>query len=206
MELRLAQKWFADGVALAEIADRLDRDKSTITRHCVKMVARKAQGRKRALSERQIDFLERRLHELIVAGLVTAEELNGASRLAIVNAWRPTTDEVPRTPLAVCDATSADGWFDYGLVHHSDCPCCAAMPGGDGSRCVWYNFYLPPSLRQRWYWYPRQRREEVLLFKTYDSAAKEAARFVAHSAFEVPGTPESAPERQSIECRVMCVW
>ena len=162
-------------------------------------------GKAAAVTRAHCDYTESsgpaRLHELIEAGLVTAEELNGASRLAIVNAWRPTTDEVPRTPLAVCDATSADGWFDYGLVHHSDCPCC-----GDGSRCVWYNFYLPPSLRQRWYWYPRQRREEVLLFKTYDSAAKEAARFVAHSAFEVPGTPESAPERQSIECRVMCVW
>ena len=87
VELRLAQKWFADGVALAEIADGLDRDKSTITRHCVKMVARKAQGRKRALSGRQIDFLERRLHELIVKANgryhVTAKMLKRSSRMKV---------------------------------------------------------------------------------------------------------------------------
>ena len=87
VELRLAQKWFADGVALAEIADGLDRYKSTITRHCVKMVARKAQGRKRALSEQQIDLLERRLHELIVKANgryhVTAKMLKRSSRMKV---------------------------------------------------------------------------------------------------------------------------
>ena len=87
VELRLAQKWFADGVALAEIADGLDRDKSTITRHCVKMVARKAQGRKRAFSERQIDFLERRLHELIAKANkrdhVRAKMLKRSSRMKV---------------------------------------------------------------------------------------------------------------------------
>ena len=85
-----------------------------------------------------------------------------------------------------------------GLVH--------AEADAGQRRLVWYNRYLPYNARQRWYWFPRQRREEVLLFKTYDSDVSAAARFVAHSAFEVPGTPVDAPERDSIECRVACLW
>ena len=89
-----------------------------------------APGKAAAVTRAHCDYTDHsgraRLSELVDAGLVREHELAGATRLAIVNAWRPTTDVVPRTPLAVCDATTASGWFDYGLVHHEDCPCCAA--------------------------------------------------------------------------------
>ena len=117
--------------------------------------------------------------------------------------------EIPHEPLAVCDATSVPvgDWFDYGLVHDESCPCCVGASGGtQDQRVVWYNYYLPFRASHRWFWVPRQKDYEILLFKTFDSDRSSPARFVAHSAFEVPDTPESAPERHSIECRVLCIW
>lgn len=66
-EERLAKNWFQAGVEPSEIAERLDRDKSTVTRHCVKLVPRQQQGRPRKLSDAQVDFLIRRLHQLVVS-------------------------------------------------------------------------------------------------------------------------------------------
>ena len=69
-EQRLAKKWYSeDNMKPCEIARLLRRDKSTLTRLLVKQVERKKQGRPRVLSNADIDFLERRLHELIVKSM-----------------------------------------------------------------------------------------------------------------------------------------
>lgn len=66
-EVRLATSWYEDEkLAPAEIAERLGRNKATITRLLVKKVDRKRQGRPVALTDAQVDFLEHRLNELIV--------------------------------------------------------------------------------------------------------------------------------------------
>ena len=84
-ELRLAKKWYFDeNMKPADIAGLLGRDKSTLTRILVKQVPRKKQGRPRVLSEADIDFLERRLHELIVKSMgkyhVTAAMVKRSAR------------------------------------------------------------------------------------------------------------------------------
>ena len=56
-EQRLASEWFDDDMDQSEIARLLGRDKSTVTRHCVKQVVRKKQGRPEALTQEQVDFL-----------------------------------------------------------------------------------------------------------------------------------------------------
>ena len=60
-------QWFEEGVGPSEIAARLGRDKSTVTRHCVKRLPRLQQGRPANLNDAQVDFLIRRLHQLVVA-------------------------------------------------------------------------------------------------------------------------------------------
>ena len=87
-ELRLAKMWYEeDGMTRSEIADLLRRDKSTITRNCVRMVEGKSQGRKKALSQQQIDFLVRCLDERIVNAKgryhVTASMLRRSSRMKV---------------------------------------------------------------------------------------------------------------------------
>ena len=60
-------QWFEEGVGPSEIAARLGRDKSTVTRHCVKRLPRLQQGRPTNLNDARVDFLIRRLHQLVVA-------------------------------------------------------------------------------------------------------------------------------------------
>jgi hypothetical protein len=47
-------------------------------------------------------------------------------------------------------------------------------------------------------------RDEVLIFKQFDSAA--AARYTPHAAFEHPLAPPDAPPRVSIEIRCLLVY
>ena len=64
-EIRLAKAWYDQDEEPSEIAERLGRSKSTLTRLLVKGAARKSQGRRSALTQAQIDFLVRRPDELI---------------------------------------------------------------------------------------------------------------------------------------------
>ena len=65
-EIRLAKKWYEkDKLKPSEIAERLGRDKSALTRLLVLQSPRKQQGRKPLLTEAQIDFLARRLDEMV---------------------------------------------------------------------------------------------------------------------------------------------
>ena len=66
-EVQLAKAWFVnDGEKPSEIARRLGRDKSTITRLLIKRRPRNAQGRKRLLTAAAVDKLEKKLEEMIL--------------------------------------------------------------------------------------------------------------------------------------------
>ena len=55
------------------------------------------------------------------------------------------------------------------------------------------------SERHRWFYYPRQLRDEATLLKIYDSQTDGTA----HTAFDDPTTPPDAPARRSIEVRTL---
>ena len=89
-EVMLAKKWYIDGETTAEIAERLGRSQSTITRLLVKRVARKKQGRKAALNTTAVDKLEAKLvamvkradgrYEVTVAALRRASRAKASER------------------------------------------------------------------------------------------------------------------------------
>ena len=61
----------------------------------------------------------------------------------------------------------------------------------------------------RWYYYPHQRHDEVLIIKTYDSLSHDTgAPYVTqlHSSFEDPTTPADAPYRRSNETRCLLLF
>ena len=71
-EVRLAKMWYEDDdMSPREIADLLRRDKSTITRHVVKGVIPKPQGRPRALSEAERQRLPTDVETGLQTGLQT---------------------------------------------------------------------------------------------------------------------------------------
>lgn len=118
-----------------------------------------------------------------------AEELL-QHRYAEINVWRPIRGPLLRSPLALCDAQTLS---EENLVA-SD----LRYPDRTGETyAVTYN----PA--QRWYYFPRMQRDEVVLIRCFDSARHGAARFSAHGAFDDPQTPADAPPRESIETRAL---
>ena len=85
-EVRLAKQWHEkDKIAPAEIAKRLGRNKSSITRLVAQQLPRKPQGAPRKLTEAKVDFLVKRLDELVVKAdckyTVTTEMLKRNARV-----------------------------------------------------------------------------------------------------------------------------
>jgi hypothetical protein len=114
-------------------------------------------------------------------------------RFAIVNVWRPIAGPLLDAPLALCDART----IDPGDFVATD----LKYPDRTGEI---YSVTFSPQ--QRWYYFPRMRRDEVVLIKCYDSAQDGRARFTAHGAFDDPTMPAGAPPRESIEARTLAFF
>jgi hypothetical protein len=114
-------------------------------------------------------------------------------RFAIVQVWRPIRYPVETFPLAICDARSVA--FDDFIISER----IYQDRKGQTYACA----YSPDH---HWYWFPRMRREEALVFKVYDSQKEGVARWTAHTAFEDPTTPPNARPRESIEIRTLAFF
>jgi hypothetical protein len=114
-------------------------------------------------------------------------------RFAIVQVWRPIRYPVETFPLAICDARSVA--FDDFIISER----IYQNRKGQTYACA----YNP---NHHWYWFPRMRREEALVFKVYDSQTEGVARWTAHTAFEDPTTPPNARPRESIEIRTLAFF
>lgn len=117
-------------------------------------------------------------------------------RFAFVNVWRSVDHEHPvmANPLAVCSTSSIDlqdAW-PYLMMYEDRI--------GEN-----YALHNEQSDSHEWYYYPRMLANEALLFKVFDSA-EDVPRFVFHTAFDDPSTPEGAPPRRSVEVRTIALW
>ena len=121
-----------------------------------------------------------------------AEELL-KGRFAIIQVWRPIRHPVETFPLAICDARSVK--FEDFIISER----IYRDRKGQTYACA----YNP---NHHWYWFPRMRREEALVFKVYDSQKEGVARWTAHTAFEDPTTPPNARPRESIEIRTLAFF
>jgi len=114
-------------------------------------------------------------------------------RFAIVQVWRPIRHPVESFPLAICDARSISPQ-DFVISERR-------YPDRIGQ-----TYAITYNPEHRWYWLPRMRREEALVFKVYDSAKDGRARWSAHTAFEDPTSPPNARPRESIEIRTLAFF
>lgn len=114
-------------------------------------------------------------------------------RFAIIQVWRPIRRPVETFPLAIADARTLS---PENLVISE-----RRYPDRVGQTyAITYN----PA--HKWYWFPRMRREEALVFKTYESRKDGPARWTAHTAFDDPTAPENARPRESIEIRALAFF
>lgn len=114
-------------------------------------------------------------------------------RYAFINVWRSISDEpIERAPLAVCDCSTVpkSDHFLYELI----------FPERTGE-----NYSLRFSADHKWYYYPRQTKDECLVFTVYDKR-EDGPRFCFHTAFEDPLTKAQSPTRRSVEVRTIAFF
>jgi len=114
-------------------------------------------------------------------------------RFAIIQVWRAINQPIQSNPLAIADARSL---APADLIRAE-----RRYPNRVGE-----TYRVGYNPQHRWYYFPRMRRDEALVFKVFDSAKDGRARFTAHSSFEDPTTPAGAPARQSIEARTLAFF
>jgi hypothetical protein len=114
-------------------------------------------------------------------------------RFAIIQVWRPIRYPVESWPLAIADARTLS---PANLVISE-----RRYPGRVGQT---YAITFNPM--HKWYWFPYMRREEALVFKTFESAKDGRARWTAHTAFADPNTLPRARPRESIEIRALAFF
>lgn len=153
--------------------------------------ARKVRGPARNVhNDFTIAAAEQRVRDL----LPEAEARQRLSRRSgSINVWRPIKGPVETAPLAICEYASIR---DRDLI---------ASERRYKNR-VGGIYYLAHNPEQRWYYFPRMTRNEVVLLKCYDSLTDGTARWTAHGAFDDPNTPAGAPPRESIEIRTLVFY
>ncbi|HKT18343.1 MAG TPA: CmcJ/NvfI family oxidoreductase [Stellaceae bacterium] len=114
-------------------------------------------------------------------------------RFAIVQVWRPIRHPVETFPLALCDARSMSP-KDF-VVSERRYP-----------NRVGQTYAVTYNPEHEWYWLPRMRRDEAVIFKVFDSLKDGRARWTAHTAFDDPTTPANARPRESIEIRTLAFF
>jgi len=110
-------------------------------------------------------------------------------RILQLNLWRPIAGPLRTLPLAVCDASSVRP------ESHVATPLVRPDFASEFTT-------LAHDPAQRWYYLPDMTRDEVIVFKNYDSDAAMPP-FAFHGAFADPTAPPDALPRESIEVRVV---
>jgi len=114
-------------------------------------------------------------------------------RFAIIQVWRPIRYPVETFPLAICSARTLS-------------PANLVVSERRYPDRIGQTYAITYSPQHAWYWFPRMRRDEALVFKTYESRDDGRARWTAHTAFEDPTTPPHARPRESIEIRTLAFF
>lgn len=129
----------------------------------------------------------------------------------MVNAWRNVSEEHPimDNALACCDCASVDlpGDFVRCDVELQKRP--SLNPDGEDQAvppAEQYRLAARGSGRHRWCYFPRMERDEVLLFKQFDSDPAARARFCFHSSFSDLAAATAAPPRRSVEVRCIAFF
>merc|ERR1711998_459236 len=146
------------------------------------------------------DFRADRAHELARSKGSGKKEMFSSQRdrqrFMIVNTWRNISDEhlIYNNTLALCD----------GKTVRDVLPCDVQHP--NGKRSEQYRLNPRSADEHRWFYFPYMGKDELLIFKQFDSDPKARARYCFHTAFNDPTIPKDAPARQSIEVRAVALF
>jgi len=117
-------------------------------------------------------------------------------RFMIINTWRALSPPPLDAPLAVCDARTC------GPNDHVISQVVLGPPGGPGMRMQTNMVVHNPT--HRWCYFRGMTRDDLLLFRGYDSDAAHHSR-TPHTAFDDPSAEEGVP-RESIDIRAIAYF
>lgn len=119
---------------------------------------------------------------------------------AMFNLWRSTDlqNDIQVMPLALLDMTSLD---------FKDMVAADAWGGAQQVQQHLVSYRLAYNENQRWYYFPKMKPTEMLVFKQYDTREPDPTlRQVYHGAIPDPDTTDESPLRQTIEVRVLALF
>lgn len=125
------------------------------------------------------------------------DRVHSASRWQVLGIWRP-IELVKRDPLVIADSrTVSDNDFltltrPAEQLHNDKISACSVIKYGE-------------EKRHQWYYWSNMTREEVLVFKHFDSNKAVPAWRAAHTSVEIPGTAD-LPPRESFEVRAIVTY
>ncbi len=117
-------------------------------------------------------------------------------RFAILNLWRALSEPPQDCPLCMADATTVEP--DDLVVSHI-----VIGPSEREMRMQTNMVAFNPN--HRWIYFPDMRRDELLMFRGYDSDPARSRR-VPHTAFDDPGAGDDAPPRESVDIRCVAFF
>ena len=114
-------------------------------------------------------------------------------RILQLNVWKPISDEVLSSPLAIADARSIK---KKDLIATDQ-----IFPDRVGEI-----YHLAYNKGQRWYWVSKMKKNEFLIFKGWDSLnSKNIIRFTPHTSFDLKKQNIEKFPRESVEARVFLI-
>ena len=149
------------------------------------------------------DALKKKLGETPLVDKATVDAaLSGERRFCFINIWRPIRP-VQTKPLACADASTVveEDLITFS-IHYAD--------------RVGENYFAKWRPRHDWWYFPKMVPDEALFIKQWDShgdmapgrpkTAAGTSTFALHSAFADPQSSPGAPDRESIEVRLVLVY
>lgn len=133
---------------------------------------------------------------------LTAEQIEAAPRIVMMQFWRNLGPPKMDFPLAFCDARTVT------RAEARPFPYTGYVAGGRSFDALAITARDGRAAAHGWYTFPEMTIDEVVAFRTYDTDLVRAGRtyFTPHSAFRDPDVEVGAPARFSIELRVLCVF
>lgn len=118
-------------------------------------------------------------------------------RFAMYNVWQCLSDPPQDTPLAFCDPQS---------IGSNDAIACDQVVRTADGRTVRFEFSLfRHDARQRWFYFPNLRRDELVIFIGYDADVAQP-QGIARAAFTDPSCPQDVAPRESIDERLIAFF
>ena len=116
-----------------------------------------------------------------------------SKRFSIIQVWRPIQNILEKDPLAICDSRS---------IKNSD----LIISERRYPDRVGQTYQIKFNKNHEWFYFPKMTRDEAIIFKVYDSETDGRSRFTPHTSFVDPNSRLDAPERESIEVRILAFF